>query len=62
MLVDESTMSRAEYFTMALQSVPGAIVVGSQTAGADGNVSSIALPGGITAHFSGVAVRYPDGR
>ena len=61
-LVDDFTMSRAEYVTMALQSVPGAIVVGSQTAGADGNVSALALPGGITMHFSGIGILYPDGR
>jgi hypothetical protein len=61
-LVDETTMSRAEYFTMALQSVPGALVVGSQTAGADGNVSTIQLPGGIVAGMSGIGIYYPDGR
>lgn len=61
-LVDETTMSRAEYVAMALQSVPGAIVVGSQTAGADGNLSTLALPGGLTAGMSGIGIYYPDGR
>jgi len=40
-LVDERTQSQAEYTTMALRTAPGAIVMGSQTAGADGNVSLI---------------------
>jgi C-terminal processing protease CtpA/Prc len=44
-LVDETSMSQAEYTAMALGSVPGAIVVGSTTSGADGNVSSFPLPG-----------------
>ena len=61
-LVDETTISRAEFFTMALQTVPGARVVGSQTAGADGNVSTLPLPGKIETGFSGIGVFYPDGR
>ena len=40
-LVDERTQSQAEYTTMALRTAPNAIVMGSQTAGADGNVSMI---------------------
>ena len=59
-LVDESTQSQAEYTTMALQATPNAIVVGSQTAGADGNVSPIPLPGGLSSMISGIGVYYPD--
>ena len=62
LLVDEVTQSSAEYHTMAFRSRPGTIVVGSQTAGADGNVSRIPLPGGENAMFSGIGVFYPDGR
>lgn len=61
-LVDESTQSQAEYTAMAFRSAPGAIVVGSTTAGADGNVSRIPLPGGLQAMISGIGVFYPDGR
>ena len=61
-LVDEVTQSSAEYTTMAFRSRPGTLVVGSQTAGADGNVSRIALPGGERTMFSGIGVFYPDGR
>ena len=35
--------------------------IGSQTAGADGNVSLVRLPGGISSYFSGIGVYYPDG-
>jgi C-terminal processing protease CtpA/Prc len=61
-LVDESTQSSAEYTAMAFRSVPGAIVVGSTTAGADGNVSRINLPGGLHTRISGLGVFYPDKR
>ena len=36
--------------------------MGSTTAGADGNVSSIKLPGGIMTMISGIGVYYPDGK
>lgn len=60
-LVDEITQSSAEYTAMALRTSPHAIVVGSQTAGADGNVSSIQLPFGLTTRFSGLGVLTPTG-
>lgn len=60
-LVNETTQSQAEYTTMALRVTPGAIVLGSTTAGADGNVSPISLPGGISTMISGIGVYYPDG-
>jgi C-terminal processing protease CtpA/Prc len=61
-LVDEVSQSQAEYTTMALRTAPGAVVVGSMTAGADGNVSNFALPGGLRTMISGIGVFYPDGK
>ena len=61
-LVDEVTQSQAEYTSMALRTAPGAIVVGSSTAGADGNVSQFSLPGGLSSMISGIGVFYPDKR
>ncbi len=61
-LVNELTQSNAEYTCMALQTAPKAKVIGSQTAGADGNVSKIYLPGNISFMISGIGVYYPDGR
>lgn len=61
-LVDETTQSSAEYHAMAFRQVPGAVVIGSTTAGADGNVSQIVFPGGLSTYFSGIGVFYPDGR
>ncbi len=60
-LVDEVTQSSAEYHAMAFRATPNAIVVGSTTAGADGNVSRIPLPGGIESMISGIGVFYPNG-
>ncbi|WP_353267536.1 S41 family peptidase [Gemmatimonas sp.] len=61
-LVDETSQSQAEYTAMAFRVAPGAIVVGSTTAGADGNVSRIPLPGNVEGMISGIGVFYPDGR
>lgn len=59
-LVDETSISQSEYTTMALRASSRAIVVGSQSAGADGNVSPIILPANIRTGFSGLGVYYPD--
>lgn len=61
-LVNENSQSQAEYTAMALQAVQNATVVGSTTAGADGNVSTIFLPGGLRTMISGIGVYYPDGK
>lgn len=59
-LVDEVSLSQAEYTAMALSAGPRAVVVGSTTAGADGNISQIPLPGGLRTLISGIGVFYPD--
>lgn len=60
-LVNESTISQAEYTTMALKASPNVTVIGSTTAGADGDVSIVHLPGGLLTAISGLGVYYPDG-
>lgn len=60
-LVDEVSQSQAEYTSMAFRAA-GATIVGSTTAGADGNVSEIPLPGGLRSMISGLGVFYPDKR
>lgn len=62
LLVNEWTQSQSEFTAMALATIPGAIVLGSQTAGADGNYSRIILPGGFKTGMSGTGIYYPDGR
>lgn len=60
-IINETTQSSAEYHTMAFRTAPKAKVIGSTTAGADGNVSRIILPGGISTMISGIGIYYPDG-
>jgi len=60
-IVNTQTQSSAEYQTMALCTAPNVTVIGSTTAGADGNVSEITLPGGIKTMISGIGILYPDG-
>src|SRR5262249_15440755 len=61
-VVDEISQSQAEYTAMAFRTAPGAIVIGSTTAGADGNVSTVPLPGNLSSYISGIGVFYPDKR
>jgi len=61
-LVDEESQSRSEYTAMALRAGPRARVIGSTTAGADGNASRFSLPGGLQTMISGLGVFYPDKR
>lgn len=62
LLINELTQSSAEFHAMAYQVHPNATIIGSTTAGADGNVSQIFLPGGIITMISGIGVYYPDGK
>lgn len=61
-LVNEATQSQAELHAMAFRIAPRATVIGSATAGADGDVLKFVLPGGINTMISGAGVYYPDGR
>ena len=59
-LVNERSQSSAEFHAMAYRVHPNATVLGSTTAGADGNISPFSLPGGISTMISGIGVYYPD--
>lgn len=60
-LVNENSQSQSEFTAMAFRVGNNTTIVGSTTAGADGNVSQINLPGGISTRFSGNGIYYPDG-
>lgn len=60
-LVDERTQSFAECCVQWMQSNPRVVTIGSQSAGANGNVSFFTLPGSIKSCFSGLGWGYPDG-
>jgi len=59
-LVAEGTQSQAEYVAMSLQTAEKAITIGSQTAGADGNVNPFEFIGGYKTQISGLGIYYPD--
>lgn len=61
-LINEISQSSAEFHTMAYRVNPNSTVIGSTTAGADGNVSQFYLPGGISSMISGIGVYYPEGK
>ena len=61
-IVNENTQSSAEYQSMAFRAGNNTTIIGSQTAGADGNVTTIILPGGLETRISGIGIYYPDGR
>ena len=61
LLVSERTISHAEFTAMALRLFPGAVVIGKNTAGADGNVFMCDLLGYMRTYFEVLGVFNPDG-
>ncbi|MFA8299425.1 MAG: S41 family peptidase [Hyphomicrobiales bacterium] len=59
-LVNEYSQSMSEFLIMLLQQNPNAITIGSQTAGADGNVTKIRLPDDLLVLVTGIGIFYPD--
>jgi hypothetical protein len=60
-LVYEGTQSGAEHFCQYLSYHPNARVIGTQTAGADGDMSCLDLPSGIRTCFTSLGWYYADG-
>lgn len=60
-LVNEITISHSEFMAMKYRCAPNSIVMGSTTAGADGGIIKVDLPGGISTYITGAGVYYPDG-
>ncbi|MFD1142962.1 S41 family peptidase [Larkinella insperata] len=61
-LVNEYTQSMGEFFAMAFRTLPRSTIIGSQTAGADGDITTIPLPGGYRVLMTGSGIYYPDMR
>lgn len=62
LLMDETSISRSEFTVMSLRNAPDAVVLGSPSVGADGDIVSFNLPGEITTVMTGISLFYPDGR
>lgn len=60
-LVNDYSISLSEYTAMAFQTSNDAITIGSQTAGADGEVVMFQFLGGFQTTMTGNGVLYPDG-
>ena len=60
-LINEHTQSSMETMVMALQSGENVTVMGTNSIGANGNITFLPLPGGITMMFTGLGVYMPDG-
>ena len=60
-LMNETSQSQSEFTVMALRQSPNAVVVGSPSIGADGNVVKISLPGRVNMYMSGLGVFTPEG-
>ena len=61
LLVNENTQSLGEFSTMAFQTIPGAVTIGSQTAGANGYVSINEFPSRFYGAITGIGIMYMDG-
>ena len=61
LLINEFSQSQSETTAMALRQAPRAVVVGSPSIGADGDIVEIKLPAGVQVVFSSFGVYTPEG-
>jgi C-terminal processing protease CtpA/Prc len=61
-LIDERAVSQSEHTGLFFEAACGTTFIGSQTAGANGDVTNFTLPGGLSVGFTGHDVRHADGR
>lgn len=59
-LVNEESQSQSEEMAMSFQTADDKTIVGSQTAGADGNVSNFEAIKAVFTRFTGIGVYYPN--
>jgi len=62
MLIDDRAISQSEHTGLFFEAANGTVFVGSPSRGANGDVTSTTLPGGISVGFTGHDVRHADGR
>jgi C-terminal processing protease CtpA/Prc len=61
-LIDERAISQSEHTGLFLEAACDTKFIGSHTQGANGDVTDLVLPGGISVVFGGHDVRHADGR
>ncbi len=62
MLIDERTLSQAEWTGLLFEAANGTRFIAPNSAGAVATTASLVLPGGISVTFTGHDVRHADGR
>lgn len=62
MLINEYAQSQAEHTALMIEAVTPVTFIGTPSAGADGNLRFIVLPGNVRVSYSGLEVRHGDGR
>jgi len=61
-LINEDAISQAEHTCMFFEAATDVTFIGTPTAGANGDVTAMVLPGNLSVSFSGHDVRHADGR
>lgn len=61
MLVDDRTISQAEHTGLFFETANGTRFIGTPTAGANGDITTMVLPGALCVSFSGHDVRHANG-
>src|SRR5215204_1664662 len=61
-LINEDAISQAEHTCLFFEAATNVTFIGTPTAGANGDVTYMVLPGNLTVSFSGHDVRHADGR
>jgi C-terminal processing protease CtpA/Prc len=61
-LINEDAISQAEHSCMFFESATDVTFIGTPTAGANGDITNMVLPGNLVVTFSGHNVRHADGR
>jgi C-terminal processing protease CtpA/Prc len=61
LLMNAETMSQPEFTIMSLRNGPNVTVMGTNSIGADGNITYLPLPGGINMTYTGLGVYTPEG-
>lgn len=62
MLIDEYTQSQAEHLALAVEAATPVTFIGTPSAGANGDLREVVLPGNVHVWYSGLEVRHADGR
>lgn len=62
MLINEVTLSQAEHTGLAFEAACELTFIGSPTAGSNGDVTDLCLPGGVVISFTGLGIKHADGR